>query len=77
MDFKESHYEAVLHMLHTSRPVSHQPFDLQGEEGGEEEEGPYKGTDDETQPKYPRLCLCPSVIVPGGLHRERERERHI
>lgn len=48
--------------------MSHQPFDLQGEEGGEEEERPYERTDDETQPEYPCLCLCPTAAVPGGLH---------
>lgn len=50
------------------QPVSHQPFNLQGEQGGEEETYPYERADDETQPKYPGLCFCPYVIAAGGLH---------
>lgn len=48
--------------------VSHQPFNLQGEEGGEEEEYPYYRTDDETQPEYPCLCICPGVVTLRRLH---------
>lgn len=48
--------------------VSHQPFNLQGEEGGEEEEYPYYRTDDETQPEYPCLCICPIVVTLRRLH---------
>lgn len=47
----------ILHTHVYKQHVSHQPFNLQGEEGGEEEECPNDRTDDETQPKYPASVL--------------------
>lgn len=52
---------------------SHQPFNLQGEEGGEEEEGPDERADYQAQPEYPFLCFCPGLTIPGFLHPETEQ----
>lgn len=59
-------------MQKSKQRESHQPFNLQREEGGEEEESPDERTDDKAQPEYPFFCFGSSVTIPGLLHTDNK-----